>query len=322
MLFWTVFYGRQDGYWRAFTETLLVGAFHAIAVYINLFYLIPKFLFKKKHLSYIAWLSTVVVLSSATLFGVYYLININDPEVQKLTKDEQVLMGTIINTAFTVAVSMVLKLLKQWYEHEKVTKELEKETIESELKYLKTQIQPHFLFNSLNNIYALSLQKSDKAPDVILKFSEILRFVLYECNQPKVMLQKEIAYLRNYSELEQIRQGERLKIDFNISGSDEEVEIEPMLFLPFLENSFKHGVNSKLMDVWVKLNMKINENEIDFELENSLPGEPIMKVENNHKGIGLVNVKRRLDLLYKNNYTLDIKESPDSFLVKLNVKIK
>ncbi len=198
---------------------------------------------------------------------------------------------------------------------------LEEAMKDSELQFLKSQINPHFLFNTLNNLYALTLKKSDKAPDIVIKLSEMMRYMLYECNEKQVPLQKEVNYLRNYLDLERLRQSDQIKIEFKVDGIIGDQKIAPLLFIPFLENSFKHGLNTQLKDGFVKIQLNANEEMIDFYIENS-KGQAIQRPDNRPSGgIGLVNVRRRLQLLYPDKYTLEVDNKPNSFAVHFTLEL-
>jgi LytS/YehU family sensor histidine kinase len=205
-----------------------------------------------------------------------------------------------------------------WFRQQQLTVQLEKQQIETELKFLKSQIQPHFLFNVLNNIYSLAIQKSEQTPEVVIRLSEFLRYILYEAGDKKIPLSKEIDYLQNYIELQRIRFGNRANITWQISGEPGNLQIEPMLLITFLENSFKHGVSSQLQEVWVKIGMQISGNELTFEVRNSKPAEE-KREKKEPGGIGLENVQRRLQLLYPDNFELSVNELHNEYHVNLKI---
>jgi LytS/YehU family sensor histidine kinase len=222
---------------------------------------------------------------------------------------------------YTVTIALLsLKFLKQYYESLRDTQKLENEKIQAELKLLKAQIHPHFLFNTLNNLYALTLKKDDRAPTVVLKLSHLLNYILYECNVKYALLKKEIEMLENYIELEKIRYGERIHIQFDIDGSLQGVYIAPLLLLPFLENSFKHGASGILEKPWINIIIKVDQDEILFQIENSK--EKDIKQHSYQEGIGLNNVKRRLELLHKGDYELTIENKDDRFFVLLCLRYR
>ena len=221
--------------------------------------------------------------------------------------------GLFYLTGFTAAV----KLSKEWIRNQQLIKEKEKQYLETELNFLKAQIQPHFFFNTLNNLYSLTLKKSDQAPEIVLKLSELMSYMLYESNTPKVSLTKEITYLQNYLDLEKLRFGQRLIVNFEMEGSIEEVSIPPMILILFLENSFKHGVKNNLNKIQIGISLKITGGFLFFEVKNPLEEN----ASTGNKGIGLTNAKRRLDLLYGNNYHLDFLEKNNEFIVSLKMPV-
>jgi LytS/YehU family sensor histidine kinase len=220
-----------------------------------------------------------------------------------------------------VGLTMVLRLSIQWYQREKEKSELQRITSETELKFLKSQINPHFLFNSLNSIYSLTLKKSDDAPQTILKLSEMLRYLLYEASEKKVTIDKEIAYLNNYFELERIRLGNRGKIHFETEIDSDEYLIEPMLIMPFVENCFKHGLNKLANDGWVSVILKIEEGLMNIVISNNMGQNNEEAEKKKVGGIGIENVKRRLKLLYPNKHKLLITNTNNIYKVDLELSI-
>ena len=211
--------------------------------------------------------------------------------------------------------------MTDWLKQQNIKKDLESKTLQSELNFLRSQINPHFLFNTLNSLYALTLKKSDFAPEIVLKLSEMMRYMLYECNEKTVSLLNEINYIRNYLELEKLRHGNKMDIKFDIEGDFEAQRIAPLMLMPFIENSFKHGINNQISRGFVYLHIKIENSHLTMTLDNSKT--PFMPKIDTKKsgGIGLINVKRRLDILYPNHYTLDIEENPDTYRVNINIQL-
>ena len=213
-----------------------------------------------------------------------------------------------------------IKLVKVWYLKQEAYQQIEREKLQAELQLLKSQIHPHFLFNTLNNLYALTLSKSNQSPAVVLKLSELLRYMLYDCNAPEVPLTKEIAFMRNYIGLEQLRYGDRLDMSVTISGDCEGKLIAPLLLIPFLENAFKHGTSEQLEQAWMHVELSVQANVLKFKVINS-------REENPHNdmyagGIGLQNVHKRLQLLYADRHELKIVAEEETFMIALTLELQ
>ena len=207
-------------------------------------------------------------------------------------------------------VSSVLIIIHQFFIKARESKQLEIENIKTELNFLKTQLQPHFLFNTLNNIYSLTFNNCQLAGKSILQLSGLLRYMIYESETEKVDLQKEISHLQDYIELEKIRFASRMELSFNISGNVAGKKITPILLIPFLENAFKHASNKINEKIWVTIDLIVKDDKLNFTVENSVFPEGKTPMHKSNSGIGLGNVKRRLSLLYE-NYTLqnELKEN-------------
>lgn len=189
---------------------------------------------------------------------------------------------------------------------------------ETEIKYLKAQIQPHFFFNTLNSLYALTFKTSKKAAEVVLKLSEIMEYVIYDTNKKRIRLLKEINYVQNYIELEKIRKGDLVESNIEIIGEIDDVVIPPFLFLPFIENCFKHG-QLETGGFFVEITFKRNEKELEFILKNSYDQESL---PNTKPGIGIVNTKRRLELIYGNTYQLKNYLAKNQYVVVLKIPLE
>jgi LytS/YehU family sensor histidine kinase len=222
-----------------------------------------------------------------------------------------------------VALTTLLKLSKGWFLLSRAEKQImiiNQKKVESELKALKSQINPHFLFNSLNNIYSLSMWESRKAPSAILKLSDLMRYLLYESNEEKVLLDKEIDFLENYIDLQRLRSSRNANIEFNREGSPGVLKIAPLLLLPLVENSFKHGIKGDTDGGYVKINMGIMENKLEMSLKNN-KGKTVEVEDLDKSGIGLANVRRRMELLYPEKSLLEIIETESDFNVKLKLEL-
>ncbi len=217
--------------------------------------------------------------------------------------------------------STIFKIVSDWARHQREKTELEAQTMQSELNFLRTQINPHFLFNTLNNLYALTLKKSDKAPEIVIKLSEMMRYMLYECNEKEVPLVKEVNYIRNYLELERIRQIKEIDIQLKLNGMITNQRIAPLMFIPFIENSFKHGLGNHTSQGYIHITLDVKPEKVHLNVVNSKPQTLPARSEKRSGGIGLVNVKRRLDLIYPKHHTLEIQDNPNSYEVDLDIDL-
>ena len=216
---------------------------------------------------------------------------------------------TTIYPVLTLAV--VIKWFKYWYIEHKSSQQLAQEKLQAELNFLKAQVHPHFLFNTLNNLYALTLKQSKDASEVVLKLSDLLDYMLYECNAATVPLTKEIKLVQDYIALEKIRYGKRLDIEFTTQGQPEGTMIAPMLILPFAENAFKHGVSEELDQSTIGIHLTVQQNKLTLKVQNSKSKEADQEDHFEYKeGIGLKNVSRRLELLYPQRHQLTIAPDP------------
>ncbi len=291
--------------------------FIAGIVYFNLYYLIPNFLTKNKFLTYSAlFVLACIIITPLRALALFLLFDILD------TPWPQMLFLSFISIFLIASVSTVVKIINDWLKHTRERQELQRQTMQSELRFLKSQVNPHFLFNTLNNLYALTLKKDDRAPEIVIKLSEMMRYMLYECNEKRVPLKKEVSYIRNYLDLERLRQGKKVEINFEVSGLVGEQQVAPLMFTPFLENSFKHGLNHHLTQGFVNIQLSVDEQNVQFFIENSkapaLPKDPNRR----SGGIGLVNVRRRLELLYPEHYDLDIDNNPNTYAVNLLLELE
>lgn len=269
-------------------------------IYINLYVLIPQFLLKKKYAIYILLLLSILcVCSYLTAFI----------QVSFISEYFASLTGVVIllsDAVELVLVSSLIKLLKSWYQKEKYLRALESHSHQAEVNYLKAQINPHFLFNTLNNIYFSIPKKPEIARDIILQLSDMLSHQLYDARQPKVSLQKELDYLIKYMELEKIRQGDIVKVNYDFEILEKDWQISPLLLLPFVENAFKHGNKTAQEGYWIEMQATVSEGKFLFKIENSFDGQEQEKSQTS--GIGLENVKRRLELIYPKKHHLSIQQ--------------
>lgn len=293
-------------------------AFYILVVYINLGYLIPKFLSQKNFMTYcLLLLAMVAVFTPIKVLLLYITYDEVDPR-EFLVMNQQYIFLLLFLIA---GGSTVIKIISDWQRHQRDRKDLETQRMQSEIKFLKSQINPHFLFNTLNSLYALTLKKSDKAPEIVIKLSEMMRYMLYECNERRVPLYKEVNYIQNYLDLETLRQSGQSDIQFKVEGQVTDQSIAPLIFIPFLENSFKHGLNHQLGDGYVHVIMKVLDNKLLLRILNSKPLQAPVPSNRANGGIGLANVQRRLNLLYPNQYKLDILDSDKEHIVELSLDL-
>ncbi len=228
---------------------------------------------------------------------------------------------SVVSITLFIAIFVgMLRFAADWFELEAKKKAIENERLMAELNFLKAQINPHFLFNTLNNLYYLAYSKSDNTTEVIDKLSKMMRYMIYDSNHPKVLLSKEIEYMQNYISLEQLRLNNEVPVNFKVEGELENMRIAPLIFITFLENAFKHGVNNKTSEAWVDVSILLNGNECVYTVANSKQPLPQDSKEGK-SGIGLQNVQRRLELSYPNQYTLKVEDKENSYSVQLNIKL-
>lgn len=329
ILFWVahiVFYGTlygsfQDNYTQTFTEEIIYMPVKIAFTYFALYFLLPRYLLRGEYVLFFTWF--IVASFAAGTIQRYIAFTIHYPLYYPEWLSESFFwFPKIVKTfagMYPVAFAAVsIKLLKHWYTNQKAQQILTEEKLQAELKFLKTQIHPHFLFNTLNNLYALTLKKSDKAPETVLKLSELINYMLYECRSDEVPLSKEIKFIQNYIDIEKMRYGDKLDIDLRVTGNVGDRTIAPLMLLPFVENCFKHGASENLQQSWVKISVDSHPDHVVIKVENSKAAEnDVLKRE---EGIGIRNVKRRLDLLYPNMYELKIMDGEETFLVILSIR--
>ncbi|MDT7831776.1 histidine kinase [Flavobacteriaceae bacterium S356] len=294
---------------------------YAIIVYINLYVLMPRYLLQKKIASYVALLLLSIVL--ITLFSSYYLayyfeyINVYLPTARFFAS----LPGKIAivtEVILSLCLSMTLFLIDAWYQKERSIQEIEQKQLETELNLLKNQINPHFLFNSLNSIYVMLGKNLEQGKNLLLQFSEILSHQLYETSKKKIPLEREFENLQNYIDIERIRHEDLVTVMCNFPKDNENLNIAPMLLLPLVENAFKHGQSTK--GYHVRINASVTLGTLNFNIENSV-SEKTRNTSKKEQGIGLTNVKRRLALIYPNLHLFQVVAKNATFIVNLNIQL-
>ena len=300
---------------------------HLFFCYAIIYILLPNFLLKKKYWPLITGVLLVCILMVP--LG-YFLYSIVYPFVDKLFNlhlagpNKTIVWASIdaslVNAIKVTLVATAITLLKRWWLKQKEKEQLEKEKIDTELQLLKAQIHPAFLFSTLNNIISHARMASPKAPEMLIKLSDLLSYMLYECDAPKVKLEKEIGMIKEYMALEKIRQGERLEMTFQIKGNLNGQLISPLLLLPFIDNSFSYCNNELVEQAWVNLDITIDDNSLSMKLINGLPAR--ITRESNDDEQGLSNVKKRLQLLYPGMHELKINAEQELLMVHLILKLE
>jgi LytS/YehU family sensor histidine kinase len=232
------------------------------------------------------------------------------------------LIGTLsynfFSTLWYIGLMLALKLSLDWYEQQLIIQKITVEKLHAEVDFLRAQINPHFLFNILNNLYALTLKKSDLAPDVVLKLSDMMEYMLYSSTDEKVLLEKEVTYLNNYIELERLRFSGESAISLNVNASFNGQEIAPLLLLPLVENASKHGLSTQSENGWLTVNIGMHQSTLTVVVENAKPPSIARKRKG---GIGIGNLRKRLELLYPSRHRLELEDKQDSFLARLEIEL-
>jgi sensor histidine kinase YesM len=336
ILFWLGIYAyfvgtvNMDNYsgYREVIEHFAIYIFCQIIVaYTCLYFLIPRFLTPKKHFQFVMCLLLLMVGIFILFVGFheYYHIpkylktgDTSEYNSSKIFWEKLLSLRTFLGKSTIILTPTILLVIVKFYKEQQSYLQLNEQKKSNELSTLKHQLNPHFLFNTLNNLYALSINKSDEAPEVIAKLSEMLDYMLYGCNDKYVGLQKEIELIENYLALEKVRYSKRVKIQFN-KNVESNVKIAPLILLTFIENAFKHGVSQELNEAFIDIDISKKGKYIHFEISNSIAKN---KANSNKESIGIANVKKQLELLYLETYTLEINEENNRFNVHLKLPIK
>jgi two-component system LytT family sensor kinase len=312
-------YVNEVNLYFAITTEFIRIAFYAVLVYVNVYVLIPRLLNDRKLLVYGVALLVLVFLVTPLMVQTFAWRFRDHPELQDQVIRHQV-GYYLLNFLLTASFSLI-KIVTDWLRSKRESRRVHLETMKSELRFLKSQINPHFLFNTLNSLYALTIKKSDQAPEVVLRLADMMRYMLYECNEKWVPLDREVAYIQNYLELEKVRHGARVDIDFDTEGVTTDHRVAPLLFIPFLENAFKHGLASSLEAGKVDVKLTVQNRELTFIITNSKPPALPRPEARQYGGIGLTNVRKRLQLLYPHMHHLHIENNPNEYHVRMTVKL-
>ena len=307
-----------------FTVVKVVGVqllFALLISYLNYFFFLPAFLKDKKLGKYLLqFLVTFAILMTARVTMGRFVVDGFTGGTGFMYTSRYVIQVVTTNLFIVIFLAMI-RFAVDWFEFEARQKNVENERLTAELNFLKAQINPHFLFNTLNNLYYLAYTQSNKTTEVIAKLSQMMRYMIYDSNYPLVPLSKEIEYMENYISLERLRLNEQIPIKFTIEGGNpDDFLITPLIFITFLENAFKHGVSNNHPQAWVNVSINLQGNGCVYRVENSKI--PFAKPEAEKKsGIGLQNVKRRLELSYPGKHSLTVDNHNDRYSVQLNIQL-
>lgn len=339
VLFWVVVYlyfvlsvsnvGSYASYRHIFESYGIIVLAQIITAYTCMYVLIPKFLNRKKTGLFVFWMFILLI----SVYAFYQAVKMFYFDVEYFDSYNEIQRNYAVEsygkrlTYFSVFLSKcilfltptALLLMARFYKNQQKLLKLNEQKKIAELTALRNQLNPHFLFNTLNNIYALALDKSDKTPEVIERLSNILDYILYRCKENYVPVHREIELIENYLSLEKIRYGNRVAVDFD-HQIDPEVKIAPLLLLTFVENAFKHGVAQELKKAEIKISLVTNNTDVVFSIYNSKPSSTIGKNPENEEPLGLENVKQQLELLYPNSHELTISDEEDSYEVVIRLK--
>ena len=301
-----------------------------MAGYFFAYYLLPQVLFKRRYLLFglLLPLASILLTIIARVLNIYVAEAIMYPEMPNeslLTILEELgytFYGYFVRVFPFAFWFAFIKVGLDQVRYQQQLVQLREEKATAELKFLKAQIHPHFLFNTLNNLYSLSLDKSDEAPGVVVKLSEILDYVLYQCNAPRVPIIKEVELIQNYLGLEALRYGERLDLSFDHRIKDPNIAVAPLLLLSPVENAFKHGVSGVTNNPKIKIDLAVEEATLHFRVWNTRPEIKAKDEQSYTEGIGLKNIRSQLQLTYPDRHQLDIEGSDHYFQVDLQISLK
>jgi len=327
-LAWLIFYAAVNSSFGQYSFATWLKVELAIMTiklpftYFLIYILVPKYLIQKRYLTFFIYTFCFAYIGGVLIQQLYGWVIIPCFFETKEWYSGKKVIYLVLDLIYIASLPTILKLLQRQFQQEKLTRQIAEQKLGAELKLLKNQLHPHFLFNTLNNLYGMVLTQHPKAADVVVQLSDIMSYMLYECERETIDLEKDLANLKNYVELEKVRYGKRLEISFDTGGDLQGKVIAPLLLIPFVENAFKHGVGKNELHSWVVINFQVEDHQLYFSIENSLPEEteaddletPVQS------GIGLVNVRKRLELLYPKQHHLEINHG-ETYCVKLKLQL-
>lgn len=313
-----LYQSQQEFGWRnALPGVLIPLTINALLAYLNYGYLLPRWLAQHRTRRYLLEFAAAFILGVALkVKALQYFAPTALP--QAYLHSLSFVLATVGGTLFIVLFIAMLRFSVNWFALEAKTKALENEQLHSELRFLKAQINPHFLFNTLNNLYYLAYTQSPKTPEVVAQLAQMMRYLLEDSNQPTVPLSQEIEFMRSYVSLEQLRLNYPAAVEFSVLGEPTGVCVAPLLLMTFLENAFKHGVHDGDPAAWVRVGLRVSPTTCEYTVAN---GRRPARSAVPQLGTGLLNVRRRLALAYPNRHELQLTEAPDQFHVHLTLHL-
>jgi two-component system, LytTR family, sensor kinase len=323
LIFWTIYstvhYGNPP--WRALLLTVLWFIGQASVCYWCIYWLIPRYFLRKRYLVFALLVTAGLILASVFITAALILVlrldgvDIGIPPLKEL-------LFNLVGNFYMMSLVVGFKSLRDKLQNERRSQLLEKEKTENELRFLKSQMNPHFLFNAINSIYVLIKKDPDFAALTLVKFADMLRYQLYECNAEEIPIEKEISYLDNYIELEKIRKGKVIHTRYEVGSDTCNFSIAPLLIIPFVENAFKYVSSCPDRHNFVTIDLNYQDDIFELSVENTVDEDTIIPKEKSWGGIGLENVRRRLELIYKGRHALEISTSNLVYSVLLTIKVR
>ncbi|NJN35382.1 MAG: histidine kinase [Saprospiraceae bacterium] len=331
LIFWLLYFlytwlplgSMNENYTGFFYEACLMLPITMAATYFIIFITIDRYYLHKRRLAF--WVSLIfslVVFGLLRRFIIFtYVYPVLWPEKcnQPLFYLPKITMEAV-HIHLVAGVGAMLFLLSRWREQERLSDILMKEKVAAQLELLKSQVQPHFIFNTLNNIYMLSLKGAPQTSDMIYRLSALLSYMLYDSKEETIGVEKEVDYIKNYINLERIRYGDRLDVQLNVLQNIRDVRVPPLLFLPLVENAFKHGASRAVGESWIHIDISVKGKSLILKVENSL-SETKAETNGFGNGLGLDNLRKRLEILYPNNFELKTMKDECSYLAVLKIDL-
>ena len=324
-VFWTYF--SIHNYGGHIPKALLATSIYFIGQagigYFSIYYLIPRLFFSKKYIAFLVLVFLGIVLGGFFITaGMYALFPSIIGEGASHISIANYFLYSFLAVLSSTILFISVRIIKERVHAQKMNSILEKEKTENELKFLRAQTNPHFLFNAINSVYILIKKDPDLAQATLARFSDMLRYQLYECNFAEVPIEKEVDYLSNYIELEKLRKGKILSTDYKIGASVHDFLISPLLIIPFVENAFKHVSNFSDKGNFVEISLNYEAGDFKMVVRNSIDKTAYLKTDKMSGGIGQDNTKRRLKLIYRDRHDLIIKQTDETYYVSLTIKLK